>query len=525
MGNRTRCESERMRTVWTLEMDRYFIDLMLEQMGKWNDVCDHTFNKYAWNQMTSLFNDKFKFQYDMDILKNRHKTLRTLYRDVLHLLGQDGFIWNDTLGMVTADSKVWDEHIKVHPKSRPYRIKTIPYFHDLCEIYKHVGFEKKVTVACDDNEFSKNNKETQSDSGSLPEGENSEDMKLGLVKEEEESMISTYETPHEIALIEYCGLSDVKIEMPVDDSTSSTLATNRTRTCWQPQMDFYFIHLMLDQVKKGNQVGGLFRREAWVEMVSSFNAKFGFHYEFDILKNRFKSMRKQYNVINDLLKLDGFVWDDVCKMVTADEQVWQEYIKVNATAAQYMTKHAPYYKELCVICGEHTSDGKDSLLGHNTAQVDEALEAKFGVLLNSFESPLAFVSIDDQTGKKDDFSNMNFNGTDPSKSKRQLDNPSVSERSKKARSEEEGIAHALHEMANTTSSLAGKINDEEKGCSNSVSIEKVIKAIQALPEMDDDLILDACDFLEDEKRAKIFLALDVKLRKKWLVRKLRPSQE
>ncbi|KAK1385092.1 hypothetical protein POM88_022827 [Heracleum sosnowskyi] len=39
-------------------------------------------------------------------------------------------------------------------------------------------------------------------------------------------------------------------------------------------------------------------------------------------------MRRQYNFIKNLLELDGLVWDDTRKMVTADDCVWQDYIKV-----------------------------------------------------------------------------------------------------------------------------------------------------------------------------------------------------
>ena len=65
-----------------------------------------------------------------------------------------------------------------------------------------------------------------------------------------------------------------------------------------------------------------------MEMIASFNARFGFKYDIDILKNRYKTLRRQYNVIKNLLELDGFVWDDTRQMVTADDSVWQDYIKV-----------------------------------------------------------------------------------------------------------------------------------------------------------------------------------------------------
>lgn len=61
------------------------------------------------------------------------------------------------------------------------------------------------------------------------------------------------------------------------------------------------------------------------------------------------------------------------------------------------------------------------------------------------------------------------------------------------------------------------LNDED---SDFFSIGDVIEAVQALPNMDDELILDAADFLENKKNAQIFMALGFELRRKWLIRKL-----
>ncbi|CAI9785589.1 unnamed protein product [Fraxinus pennsylvanica] len=77
------------------------------------------------------------------------------------------------------------------------------------------------------------------------------------------------------------GIVDNTQQVPSD--IGSTIGA-RSRTYWQPPMDCYFIDLMLDQVKKGNQVDGLFRKQAWMEMIALTNADFGFDYEVDILK-------------------------------------------------------------------------------------------------------------------------------------------------------------------------------------------------------------------------------------------------
>ncbi|TYJ21214.1 hypothetical protein E1A91_A08G049800v1 [Gossypium mustelinum] len=488
MGIRAKSNLDRSRTKWTPEMDRYFIDLMLEQNNERITFYDYVFSKTAWMNMNSSFNERFKFEYEMDVLKNRYKVLRNLYKAVKNLLNQKGFNWDSTRQMVIAENKIWDEYIKVNPDVRPYRVKTIPYYDDLGIIY----------------------------------GDNSA-RKTGSAAQPECGNKGTVEAVHEIGVGDDC----ISLPQEVEDTTEVTpnATTNplfsHSRMYWKPPMDRFFIDLMLEQLQNGNQIDGVFCKEAWTEMIASFNAKFGSNYDVDILKNRYKTLRRQYNVIKNLLQLDGFAWDDDRQMVIADDSVWQEYIKGHKDARQFMTRPMPYYKYLCLICNSYP-DESDCFSLQCTEPENGVQEVKPGQATKCSQSPVTSVSSEDEIGAVLEPAHLDSNttGSNP-KCKRQPENRLNSAHTKKSRGEDDGMASALREMASAVSSLTEKKDD---GNTNSIPIENVITAVQALPDMDEDLILDACDLLEDEIKAKTFMALDVKLRKKWLLRKLRPQQ-
>lgn len=90
------------------------------------------------------------------------------------------------------------------------------------------------------------------------------------------------------------------------------------------------------------------------------------------------------------------------------------------------------------------------------------------------------------------------------------------ELSEKVHRTENNVQKALSEMAGVVTRLVNM-----KQHHNYKAVEGAIDALQAIPDIDDELMLDACDLLEDERKAKTFVALDATLRKKWLLRKLR----
>jgi len=109
------------------------------------------------------------------------------------------------------------------------------------------------------------------------------------------------------------------------------------RANWTPSQDKHFIGLLLDQVQRGNKTGHIFSKQAWAEMIARFNTHFRFKYDTDVLKNRYKRFRKQYNEIKILVDQSGFKWDETRHMVTADDNVWAEFVKVKVIRKSFKT--------------------------------------------------------------------------------------------------------------------------------------------------------------------------------------------
>ncbi|KAF5207001.1 Myb/SANT-like DNA-binding domain protein [Thalictrum thalictroides] len=541
-------QSERPRTIWTPSMDRYFIDLVTDQVRQRNMI-DHAFRKQVWVHMTTLFNRKFGYQYEKDVLKNRYKSLRRKYNEITAFLNQNGFHWDGVRQMVVADDQVWDNYIKVHPEKRSYRTKVLPYYSDLCMIYGNVIVDGTLNELGDRENFNGESSRTNSAaevSGDLqsPHTPVAGRNPVGDAQElshSEQDMV--HRSTDEGVTPSVCGITDKDIEanereslIPVDVRFAVEAAPSILQPCggyesrvsWTPLMDRYFVNLMLDHVRRGNLINHSFSKEAWIHMTTLFSEKFEFQYENDVLNNRFEFLEKQYTAIKNLLDQDGFHWDETLEMVSAEQHVWDDYMKACPDAQQYRGRPVPHYNNMCLIYGgineeqDGIIDGQEDHPGYTTMFKDDIQVMRNGVNSPGPLSPSTPMSFRDLFSDEQVESSYLGGEMDISNhlNKRLCVAPSASEHFKKPRKGTSGsLMEALREMATAVTLL--KRNKKENG--DFFTIKNVMDALQAVPDMDEDLILDACDFLEDEKKAKTFLALDDRLRKKWLMRKLRTA--
>lgn len=174
----------------------------------------------------------------------------------------------------------------------------------------------------------------------------------------------------------------------------------------------------------------------------------------------------------------------------------KRFLQEHPEVIPYKHKVIEHYGELCTIFGTELVDRKLSC--------DVPME---------FDHPID-VKVDDYSGELP----VTFLETEIYDEAKKRSPPSSTALECRSKAQKTSSEKEQRDFTNITNVFSKLVNKEAGN--NYFAIENAIDALQAIPDIDDEFLLDSCDILEDERKAKTFLALDATLRKKWLLRKL-----
>uniref|UniRef100_A0A5B7BRF2 Myb/SANT-like domain-containing protein n=1 Tax=Davidia involucrata TaxID=16924 RepID=A0A5B7BRF2_DAVIN len=446
---------------WTNEMDYCLSTILVEQVKLGNkSKLDNKFKPAAYDAAVSALSERFQLDFTKDHVRNRIKTWKKLYGSMKELLDHSEFKWDEELKMVTANDSVWHDYIKIKPDARLLQGLVIENYDELCVI---IGNDNPT-------ESSKNDAEADMDWAADNEG----------------------------------------IETEVAYQSQPDNGKERGKyIIWTDEMDRCLTEKLVEQVKLGNKLEKNFKPVAYTAVVTTLNENFALDLTKENIKSRLKTWKKLYGLVKEVLSHRGFVWDEERKMVVATDSVWNEYIKMHPDAKFLRARSIEYFDELRIIIDNNHATGCFCVTGAkgdmNPTSNNEEHE----------ETPLQNVFVDEEMSKD----NTN-NGTQGS-SQQTRARPSSSSHSKQPSKKRHG-SDLMVEMMSTMAANIGRIADALTGSNQSVCLDELFEMVQNIPGFDDDLIIEACEFLSlDEKRAKMFLKLDERLRKLWLLKRLR----
>lgn len=179
-------------------------------------------------------------------------------------------------------------------------------------------------------------------------------------------------------------------------------------------------------------------------------------------------------------------------------------------ARQLRARSIENYDDLRIIVGNEAPDGQWfeagatlRLEGNSTSNDEEHIETPVQMFANEEMS-----HEDTSDGMQGSSQQTRARPSSSSHSKRLL---------KRRRSSD-----VMLKMMSAMAADIGRIADALTENNKTVCLDELFEMVQTIPGFDDDLIIEACEYLSfDERRAMMFMKLNERLRKKWLLKRLR----
>jgi len=122
-----------------------------------------------------------------------------------------------------------------------------------------------------------------------------------------------------------------------------TQQQEQSRARWTTSLTKILATLMVEQVHKGNKHNNLFNKKAWKYICDEFYSKTGLKWDKEQLKNRYSVLRRQYTIVKSILDQSDFSWDESTGSITANDEIWAEYIQVCSFIFCFVINKIPKY--------------------------------------------------------------------------------------------------------------------------------------------------------------------------------------
>ncbi|CAN6457435.1 unnamed protein product [Victoria cruziana] len=131
----------------------------------------------------------------------------------------------------------------------------------------------------------------------------------------------------------------------------------RSSLKWSDQQLDYLIGCMLEQARiPGMKSGGALKGKAMRAVEKKMMKKFGEEYNLEKIKNKLKRAKPNMHVCKEMLKTDGFAWNDKKKQIEVDDSVWKSYVQKYPSRRPYRNADKwKYYKEFSEIYEDTTA--------------------------------------------------------------------------------------------------------------------------------------------------------------------------
>ncbi|XP_074272090.1 uncharacterized protein LOC141595996 [Silene latifolia] len=165
---------------------------------------------------------------------------------------------------------------------------------------------------------------------------------------------------------------------------------------WTDRMDKVFIDALMNEVVLGNRVDGSFTSHAYDNIVKECSEKMNQPLTKAHLKNRLKTIKKNFNDVFDLFGASGWGWNEVTAMFDNEDEVWESLLEKKPEAKKWKNTPFPHFDLLAKLFSKDRATGAESATAkeksvHMTATIIDSndwgtMEGKTGDSKDSADS-------------------------------------------------------------------------------------------------------------------------------------------
>ncbi|XP_028754258.1 L10-interacting MYB domain-containing protein-like [Neltuma alba] len=146
----------------------------------------------------------------------------------------------------------------------------------------------------------------------------------------------------------------------VASSSHRIMNKKNGKASWDIKATKVFIDLCIEEVEKGGRRGTSLTKPAWTSIEENFTAKTGRVYTRIQLKNKYDTLRKEWQLWDRLLRETGLGWDAERNTVSTPDDWWEKKIVEVPGYEKFRERGLQFRAELTQLFGSVAATGPQS---------------------------------------------------------------------------------------------------------------------------------------------------------------------
>ncbi|KAG2667377.1 hypothetical protein I3760_15G111300, partial [Carya illinoinensis] len=135
-----------------------------------------------------------------------------------------------------------------------------------------------------------------------------------------------------------------------------------------------YVDICVSEIYAGNRPGTHFNKVGWKNVVNKFSEKVGKEFNYKQLKNKWDSLKKDWNIWTKLVgKETGLGWDPVKKTVDATDEWWAKKLQEIPEAAKFRNAGLAHISKLDIMFRGITATGEGAWAPSSGLGLEDAI--------------------------------------------------------------------------------------------------------------------------------------------------------